>query len=318
MLASTSFDPELRPVVARMPVRGDVYTDVPATRASFRALVAGALRDPAPLAIRDLVLPCGVPVRIFEPPQPPQPPQPPEPGAAPRPLVVYVHGGGFVYGSAADGILAANRLVPELGATVVSVEYRLAPEHRFPAGLDDCYAALEWAAAHARQLGCDPARLAVMGPSAGGCLAAGVALRARDRGGPAIAFQCLQIAVLDDRRTSRSAREIVDARLVDGPGIARTWATYLAAPATAEAAPLRAASLANLPPAYIQTCELDPVRDDGLDYARRLLDAGVSVELYNVPGAFHAFELLAPDAALTRHVRDHWIRAMRRVLAPRD
>jgi acetyl esterase/lipase len=307
-------DPELVAIVDRLPPRADPHADLAETRRRFRALVAGAAPPDPAIAIHERTIPgpAGeLPILQL---------QPAAPRGAHRPIVLYLHGGGFAYGSAADAMLAARRLVPELDATVISVEYRLAPEHPYPAGFEDCFAALQWTAAHATALGCDPARLAVMGASAGACLAAAVALRARDTGGPAIALQCLQIPALDDRRTSHSARTVEDPRLVNRAGSLQTWDLYLGrerGTVSAYAAPLRALDLAGLPPAYIQTCEIDPYRDDGLDFARRLLEAGVSTELYNVPGAFHAFELFAPDTALARRVRDHWMAAMRRALATR-
>jgi acetyl esterase/lipase len=299
--------PELRPVVARMRPRPDPFADLAATRRAFRILVAGSTQPDPRIAIDDFTA-GGVPVRRF---------QPVAPRSDRRPVVVYMHGGGFVYGTAADAVRAAGRLVPELGATVISVEYRLAPEHPFPAGFDDCYAALVWTAENAASFGCDPARLAVMGPSAGGCLAAATALRARDQRGPAIALQCLQIPALDDRRTSHSARTIEDPRFVSASSAHVTWDAYLGrdrSSVSPYAAPPRAADLSGLPPAYVQTCELDPYRDDGIDYARRLMEAGVSTELYNVPGAFHAFELFAPETRMAREADDRWLAAMRRAL----
>lgn len=302
----TSFAPELVPVVDRLPPRSPPLEDVAATRRAFRALVASCEQADPRVVTEDLTAD-GTPVRVFRP-------------AAPRdsrgPLIVYFHGGGFVFGSAADASLAAGRLVPELDATVVSVEYRLAPEHIYPAAFEDCYAALSWSARNAERLSCDPARLAVMGPSAGGCLAAATALRARDAGGPHIAFQCLQIPTLEDRRASHAARTVDDPRLVNSAGARAIWALYLGAlaEAPAYAAPLRARDLSGLPPAYVQTCEIDPYRDDGLEYARRLVEAGVPAELHDVPGAFHAFELFAPGSRLARDTNDHWMAAMRRAL----
>ncbi|WP_146653037.1 alpha/beta hydrolase [Labilithrix luteola] len=297
---------ELRPIVEHLPPRRP-NADVAETRRAFRSLVAKSER-PDPRIRTENFVANGVPITCF---------RPAEPRSAKRPIVVFMHGGGFVYGSAADASLSAASLVPELDATIISVEYRLAPEHLFPAGVEDCYAALVWTAANAEALGCDPSRLAVMGPSAGGCLAAATALLARDRGGPAIAFQCLQIPALDDRRTSHSARTVEDPRLIDAAAARATWDRYLGADRTnvsPYAAPLRAENLSGLPPAYIQTCEFDPYRDDGLDYARRLIEAGVSTELYNVPGSFHAFELFAPESTLARDTRAHWMAAMQRAL----
>jgi acetyl esterase len=154
----------------------------------------------------------------------------------------------------------ARDVCAEVGAVVVNVHYRLAPEHRFPAGIEDCYAALRWMADRAADLGLDRERIAVTGASAGGCLSAALCLMARDRGGPRIAYQCLLIPNLDDRMRTASMRRVTDRRLINGPGIAHTWDAYLGPDrgddVSPYAAPARARDLSDLAPAYVMTCGL--------------------------------------------------------------
>jgi acetyl esterase/lipase len=205
----------------------------------------------------------------------------------------------------------------EVGAVVVSVDYRLAPEHPFPAGVEDCYAALAWLAAHAAELGVDPARIAVAGQSAGGGLAAATALLARDRGGPALCFQLLEIPELDDRLDTPSMRAFTDTPLWNRPNAVWSWKHYLGASHAGEpsayAAPARAKDLAGLPPAYVSTMEFDPLRDEGILYALRLLQAGVPVELHSYPGTFHGSALL-PGAKVSQRGAREVMEALRHAL----
>jgi acetyl esterase/lipase len=175
---------------------------------------------------------------------------------------------------------------------VVSVDYRLAPEFPFPAGPEDCYAALEWVSAQADELEIDLERLVVTGGSAGGALTAALTQMSRDRGGPKIAFQALMIPVTDDRLATPSIRQAVGSPGFNAEGAEGMWLHYLGEAADREktspyAAPARAESLAGLPPAFVLTNGLDPLRDEGLEYAMRLLAEGISVEIYNCPGAYH-------------------------------
>jgi acetyl esterase len=204
---------------------------------------------------------------------------------------------------------------------VVSVAYRLAPEHPYPAGLEDCYAALVWLAGHAAELGVDPARLAVAGGSAGGGLSAALALLARDRGGPALCFQYLAIPELDDRLTTPSMQAFVDTPLWNRPSAVRSWEYYLGPGLAAGsddvppyAAPSRATDLAGLPPAYISVCEFDPLRDEGIAYAQALLAAGVSVELHLFPGTFHGSTMVNPAAAISRRQNEETAAVLARAL----
>jgi acetyl esterase len=198
---------------------------------------------------------------------------------------------------------------------VISVGYRRAPEHRFPAALDDAYAVLVWTAEHAAELGVDPARIAVGGHSAGAGLAAAVTLRARDQQGPPICHQLLNQPELDDRQETWSARNFTDTPWMNRDKITATWQHYLgSAPASPYAAPARAADLSGLPSAYIATAEFDPLRDEGITYALRLLQAGVSVELHQWPGTFHGSHAILSAEVSQRQIAEI-IAALRRALA---
>jgi len=207
-------------------------------------------------------------------------------------VLVYFHGGGWVIGNieSVDGICRA--LANGAGCVVVSVEYRLAPEHRFPAAAEDVYAATRWIAANAASLGADPARVAVAGDSAGGNLSAVTALIARDRGGPALVQQVLIYPVTDANFETASYRDNATDYLLTKDAMLWFWNHY--APNAADranpfAAPLRAADLSGLPPALVITAEYDPLRDEGEAYAARLRAAGVPTELTRYPGMIHGF-----------------------------
>jgi len=290
-----AFDPELAPLVDLLP--GGDFRDVAAARAGLDDLL-GPLNegvDTSGVTITDHDVPTAdgtVPVRVYAPAAP----------DGPCPALLDIHGGGFVVGSIGMEHAFASGVARDLGVVVVTPEYRLAPEHPFPAGLEDCYAALEWTASHADDLGVDTARLAVGGQSAGGGLAAAVALLARDRGGPDLCFQFLGIPELDHRLETASMRTFVDTPMWHRPSAELSWEYYLGGadgPVSPYASPAVADDLAGLPPAYITTMEFDPLRDEGITYALRLLEAGVSVELHSYPGTFHG-SMLVPTAAVSR------------------
>jgi len=213
----------------------------------------------------------------------------------PCPGIVYFHGGGFVICDLDSHDGACRRLVNAIDAVVVSVDYRLAPEHRWPAAADDAAAATEWVAEHASDLGIDPDRLAVAGDSAGGNLTAVVALMARDRGAPRLAFQLLVYPVIDlaaSRREHPSQRDNAEGYFLTTAQMEWYRAQYLADDAHGEepyASPIKAATLAGVAPACVITAEMDPLRDEGEAYARALEAAGVPVTLYRAPGMFHGF-----------------------------
>jgi len=226
---------------------------------------------------------------------------PHERAATPTPAILYIHGGGFFVGSIDTEHGGAAGLAKELGVVVVSVEYRLAPEHPYPAPLEDCYAALQWLHGAADELGVDPARIAINGGSAGGGLSAGLALLARDRGGPAICFQYLGIPELDDRLDTPSMRAFVDTPMWSRPAAEKSWEWYLGDLWGTDdvpyyASPARAEDLTGLPPAYVSVMEFDPLRDEGLDYAVRMIRAGVPVELHHFPGTFHGSAMVQTAA----------------------
>jgi acetyl esterase len=280
-------DPELEAFIPLVP---DIdLTDPDAARKIVAERAAAA---PAPditgMEIEDLTVPAdpGVPVRVYRP-----------DGA--RGAIIWLHGGGWVTGDLDTEHPLAARIAAASGAVVISAGYRRAPEHRFPAALDDAYAVLTWTAGHAAELGTEPERIAVGGHSAGAGLAAAVALRARDQQGPPIRFQLLNQPALDDRQETWSQRNFTDTPWSDRDAVAAAWRHYLGPqPATPYAAPARAADLSGLPPAYIATAEFDPGRDEGIGYALRLLQAGVPVELHQWPGTFHSsFAVLAADVS---------------------
>jgi acetyl esterase/lipase len=234
------------------------------------------------------------------------------------PAVLYIHGGAFALGSIETEHVGAVRLAQELGAVIVSVEYRLAPEDPFPAGLEDCYAALVWLHGDADRMGVDTTRVAVCGSSAGGGLAAALSLLARDRGGPPICFQYLGIPELDDRFETASMRQFHDTPMFTRPAAEQSWRWYLGDQygtddVPAHAAPGRATDVAGLPPAYISAMEFDPLRDEGILYALALLAAGVAVELHVFPGTFHG-SVVADHAAVTRREKAEQVVVLRRAL----
>jgi acetyl esterase len=213
-------------------------------------------------------------------------------GAGPFPVLVYYHGGGWVIGDldTHDGLCRA--LTNAAACVVASVGYRLAPEFKYPVAAEDAYAAARFVATHGAELGIDPRRLAVGGDSAGGNLAAVVSLLARDRGGPAIAFQLLVYPVTEHRFETPSYREHADGYLLTREGMRWFWAHYLARDEDGRqpyASPLLARDLGRLPPALVVTAEYDPLRDEGEAYARRLAEAGVPVVLTRYPGMIHGF-----------------------------
>jgi acetyl esterase/lipase len=230
---------------------------------------------------------------------------------APMPGVFEIHGGGFITGNLEMMDGWCDIVAAEFPAVVVSVDYRLAPEDPFPAGVEDCYAALAWFADHADELGVDPTRIAIAGQSAGGGLAAGTALLARDRGGPALCFQLLDIPELDDRLETPSMQQFTDTPLWNRPNAIRSWSWYLGsddAPGSDDvsyyAAPSRCEDLRGLPAAFVAVMEFDPLRDEGIVYAMRLLEAGISTELHAYPGTFHGSSLVGEADVSKRHGRD--------------
>jgi acetyl esterase/lipase len=242
----------------------------------------------------------------------------PRDAQGPMPAVLFSHGGAFVLGDLYSEEHRCLTYAAEARCVVVSVAWRHAPEHPYPAGVEDAYAALAWTVAEAGALGVDALRVAVAGASSGGAFAAALSLMARDRGGPAIAFQLLVYPVTDDRLVSPSMREFTASPLWTRGSSEQMWRHYLGegrGPAPAYAAPGRAEDLSGLPPAYVMVAELDPLRDEAIEYAGRLLAAGVPVELHCFPGAFHGFDIVAPRSELGRRALAEQVGALERVFA---
>jgi len=247
-----------------------------------------ASTPPAPQigAVRDVLTEGeqAIPLRVYRP-----------PGVSDSrrlPVLVYFHGGGWVIGDLETHDVLCRQLTAEAGVSVIAVDYRLAPEHKFPAAADDAWAATRWIAAHAAELGVDADRLAVGGDSAGGNLAAVVALLAREAGGPRIALQILLYPVTDLVSESQSYADLADGYMLTRDSMRWFRAQYLAKEQDAadwRVSPLRAPSLAGLPPALVVTAGYDPLRDEGEAYARRLREAGVSVDAVSFGGMIHGF-----------------------------
>ncbi|MFD5539087.1 alpha/beta hydrolase [Streptomyces sp. NPDC127079] len=219
--------------------------------------------------------------------------------------IYHIHAGGTVVGDRRNGLRTVLPFVAEGAAVVVSVEYRLAPEHPDPAPVEDCYAGLVWTAKNAERLGIRPERLLVLGASAGGGLAAGTALLARDRGFPGLSHQVLMCPMLDDRFGTHSSRMLDGTGTWDRNAALYAWNALLGdrrggPDVSPYAAPARAADLAGLPRTYLDTGSAEGFRDEILDYARRLSEAGVSVDLHMWGGGFHGFDWTVPDAAVSR------------------
>jgi acetyl esterase len=222
-----------------------------------------------------------IPVRIYTP-----------NGTGPFGLLVFFHGGGWVIGNLDTHDGTCRELAHGAGCVVMSVDYRLAPEHKFPAAADDCYAATAWAAAHAAEIGADPARIAVGGDSAGGNLTCVVALMARDKGGPALCFQLPIYPATSTALDMPSYVENATGYLLETEAMVWFWGHYLESQTDGEspyASPLRAQDLKGLPPAFVITAEFDPLRDEGERYAKRLQDAGVPTTLKRFDGMIHGF-----------------------------
>jgi acetyl esterase len=254
---------------------------------AVREMMALAPRPPGEpvAAVEERTIHAGgvsIPVRIYR----------PDSERAWKPGLVWFHGGGWVIGNldSADG--AARMVCNASGCVVVSVDYRLAPEHKFPAAADDCYAATKWVAEHAAELGIDTSRIAVGGDSAGGNLAAVVAQMARDAGGPRIRFQALVYPVTDYDFGTGSYTDNADGYLLTKSSMVWFWGHYLnddADGAHPKASPIRHADLKGLPPAIVITAEFDPLRDEGEAYAERLRGCGVPVEVKRYEGQIHGF-----------------------------
>jgi acetyl esterase/lipase len=305
-------DPELAGPAAMLPEFD--FNDLPAARAkATELLLSFGPADETGVRVENRVIPnsSGAPdvtLRIYH------------PDALVAPAAIYhVHSGGFIVGDLETEHAWCIDIARRLGIVVIAVDYRLAPEFPYPGPLEDVYVGLAWLAKNAAEFGIDPQRIAIHGVSAGGGLCAAVALLARDRGGPDIAFQFLAVPQVDDRLTTASAEKFVDTPMWDRNCSIISWNAYLGrgVPGSdsvpAYAAPARATDLRNLPPAYVSAMEFDPLRDEGIEYALALLRAGTQVELHLLPGTYHGSRLV-PQAAISQRELAEEVAVLRRAL----
>jgi acetyl esterase len=269
-------------VAALPPLSEQPLDQVRAGAIQFAMTGAGEKQPVGRVEERELPGPAGdIPVRVYVP-----------DASLPLPVVAYFHGGGWVFMGIETHDWICRRLANATGAIVVSVEYRLAPEARFPAALDDCLAVTQWLAGHADELGGDPRRVAVAGDSAGGNLAAATALAWRDADEPALAAEVLVYPVLDADAATPSYAANAEGYLLTADTMRWFWDQYLGADgdrADPRASPIRATDLTGLPPALVLTAEYDPLRDEGNAYAARLAATGVPVEHHEYAGMVHGF-----------------------------
>lgn len=305
-------DPQLTRILSMMPVID--LSDVRAMRALNQETKLPVSPSDGSVQTNELLVPrrddaSAVRVRVYRPHQSTQA----------LPAILYCHPG-LIFGTLEMDHARCLRFASEVGCVVVSVDYRLAPEHPFPAGIEDCYASLAWMEAKADDLNIDASRIAVAGCSTGATLAAALALMARDRGGPALVFQILVCPALDDRLRTASMTEFADPAPMEAGrvGAEHLWRYYLGEPrdnVSLYAAPGRAEDLSGLPPTYLITAEFDCLRDEGIDYALRLMRAGVPTELHHFSGCFHAFDLVVRTAAVSQRSVDEQVAVLRRALA---
>jgi acetyl esterase len=282
---------------------GGAVTDVATMRSGMAQAVA---QLPVTVQVEDVrdVVADGVAVRVYRP-----------SAGEPLPLVLLVHGGGFVIGSVDTHDGLARRIARDAGAVVVSVEYRLAPEHPFPAAVDDCWAALRWAAAHADELGADPARVAVAGDSAGGNLAAVLTHLARGTSGPDLVFQLLLYPVTSGHHDWPSVRENSDAPVLTRRAM-EWFAAQYAADGSVRSAPATAESFTGLPAAFVATAGADPLRDDGEAYAELLRRDGVAVQQVRYEPLVHGFAAFDGIVPACTAAVDECVAALRAALHP--
>ncbi len=302
----TRIDPELAPSLEMMPPSSfNNYDELPAIRAEIEKMfidMAAMMPPVHGIKTEDRAIPgprgCpDVPVRIYT----------PEKQSVPMPGLLWIHGGGYIAGSIEIDDYLAKQICFKVGCIIVSVNYRLAPENPFPAPVEDCYAALKWMNDSGENLNIDKSRVAVGGGSAGGGLAAGLAILARDRAEIKVVFQMLIYPMLDDSNITPSSRAITDPRTWDREKNLFGWKAYLGGSAHGNnvspyASASRAKNLSGLPPAYIAVGELDLFLDEDVEYAQRLLQAGVSTELHVYPGATHGFDGMANASVSKRFI----------------
>src|SRR5271155_2667630 len=311
-------DPELRVVLEKLPADRPLdLNKIPAARAKMKKMMTALLASLPPVegvTSQDQFVPGfqgdpDVRVRVYQPTD--------QPGKLPA--LYWIHGGGYVMGDIEQDDRLMKQMVKRIGCVAASVDYRLAPEHPFPAPVEDCYAGLKWLFRHAGELGVEPSRIAIGGASGGGGLCAGVALLIRDRGEMKVALQLLIYPMIDDRNVTPASYAITDPRMWNRESNRLGWKAYLGrdgggADVSPYAAAARATDLKNLPPAYIPVGALDLFVDENIEYAQRLIQAGVPTELHVYPGAFHGFDLFAPSAMVSKQFKADRENALKRAL----
>lgn len=281
-MALTDFHPELRRAARRLPRTAIRPGILPVVRRLERLQKYRRAPEVEVLTTTD-----GIEIRLHRPPG----------VTGPGPALLWIHGGGYIVGTAQQDDQISRKLARDLGITVAAVEYRLAPENPYPAGLEDCYKALQWLT---RLPAVDPSRIAIGGASAGGGMAAALAFLARDRGEISPVAQLLVYPMLDDRSAHHAHLDAVEARLWNRRSNQFGWAAYLGDADPAVAVPARRTDLAGLPPAWIGVGTLDIFHDEDVAYAERLNAAGVACELEVVDGAFHGFDQLVPKSLVSQ------------------
>jgi acetyl esterase/lipase len=312
---SYQYDPEFTDLIASIPATD--MSDPVAARENMQHIIAKLNADVSTdgLTISDMTINTNgardIPARLYQ-------PQSGHRGGA----LLFIHGGGFVVGNLETEHASVISIARNLGITVLSVDYRLAPEHPFPEGLEDCYDSLCWLVQQSDAYGFSKDKVGVFGQSAGGGLAAATALLCKQRGGPHLCFQFLGMPELDDRLLTYSMQQFTDTPLWNRPNAELSWAYYLgdsfkpgAEDVPILAAPARASAveLEGLPPAYITAMEFDPLRDEDLRYAMQLLEAGVPCEVHCFPGTFHGSSLFA-HAAISQRMQKELLTVLERGL----
>lgn len=315
-------DSELLPYKCRENTSFDIWENIVAGREAAEAAARQMLSQHPPVEHiyqRDILIPGPednpIRLRLLK----------PEHLQAPMPTLLWMHGGGFVMGSLDMDTAYLQQLCTEASCAIVTVDYRLAPEAPFPAALEDCYAALAWICSHGADWGLDDGRIAVGGLSAGGGLAAGLCLYARDRGNSPIKYQLLICPALDDRNITASSHMALAGLAWDRRNNINAWGAYLEGRVPEEqvyreqvspyAAPARVEDLTNLPSAFISVGSVDLFMDENIAYARQLIACGVKADLHVYAGAFHGFECIASGSAIAKRANWQIAKALRHALS---
>lgn len=312
-------DPELREpirlMLSQMPPTN--FDDLPAARIASKKQMAARKKlmpDFPGVVTEDRMIPGpdnspNVSIRIYR----------PENRTKILPALLWIHGGGYIFGDIEGDDLTGRRLSLAGDCVVVAVDYRLAPENPYPAPLDDCYAALKWLSANTNELNVDPSRIAIGGASAGGGLAAGLALLARDRAEVTTIFQLLVYPMINDCNTAPASETLPDALFWTRHHNLMGWSYYLGCEPGSEgiscyAAAYRAGNLEGLPPAYIAAGDIDLFAEEDIEYARRLVKAGIPTDIHVYPGGCHSFDGLVPDADISKRFTADIHRALKQAL----